>query len=106
MLREERAKDFSTNDEGFIPGLRAIAAPVFDGRGVVEGAVNMSVFGAEISLEELTTGYAPLLVETTRKISGARGLIMDREGPPGAAGPLQDLRSRQKARSRSLKPSA
>jgi IclR family transcriptional regulator, pca regulon regulatory protein len=73
MLQEVRREGYAANNLGFIPGLRAIGAPLFDGRGIVEGAINMTVISMEISMEELTGKYAPLLLTTAENISSARG---------------------------------
>lgn len=75
MLRETRNKGYAANDEEYIPSLRAIGAPIFDGLGVIEGAINMSVFSIEIGMDELIANYVPLLVKTAQEISSARGFI-------------------------------
>jgi IclR family pca regulon transcriptional regulator len=72
-LQEVRGKGYALNNEDLIPGLRAIAAPIFNGRGSVEAAVNMPVFSIEVSLKELTERHLPLLLNTAAKISAALG---------------------------------
>jgi IclR family pca regulon transcriptional regulator len=74
-LEEARRKGYALNDEEMIPGLRAIGAPVFNYKGIVEGAINMPVFSAEVSLRELTERYLPLLLDTAKKISATRGFM-------------------------------
>ncbi len=74
-LEEVRRKGFALNNEEMIPGLRAIGAPVFNYKGVVEGAINMAVFSVEVSLRELMERYLPLLLETAKKISATRGYM-------------------------------
>jgi IclR family pca regulon transcriptional regulator len=72
-LRKVRTDGYAVNDEQFIPGSRGIAAPIFDGRGEIEAAINMPVFSSEVTLEDLLDEYLPLLLETARKISEGRG---------------------------------
>ena len=43
-LQAIRERGYALNNEEFIPGLRAIGAPVFDASVGVEGAINMPVF--------------------------------------------------------------
>jgi IclR family pca regulon transcriptional regulator len=73
ILEQVRRQGYATNNEEFISGLRAIGAPLFDGRGIVEGAINIVVFSHEVSQEDLVRDYLPLLLDTARKISSARG---------------------------------
>jgi IclR family pca regulon transcriptional regulator len=75
MLEVTRTQGYAANDEGYIPSLRAIGAPVFNGAGSVEGAINMTVFCVEVSMARLIADYAPLLLDTARKISSARGHV-------------------------------
>jgi len=73
MLREVRRKGYSVSNEEFSPGIRAIAAPIFEGAGMVDAAINMPVFSRTVSLRELTERYAPMLVRTAGDISETRG---------------------------------
>jgi IclR family pca regulon transcriptional regulator len=73
-LKEARLKGYALCNGEFIKGVRSIAAPIFNTRGDVEGAVYVPVLTHAISREELVERYAPLLIETARKISTARGL--------------------------------
>jgi IclR family pca regulon transcriptional regulator len=73
FLTQVREKGYALNNEQFIPGMRGIGAPVLDARGVAEGAINIAVYSAEISLKELIDRYLPLLLETAHKISLVRG---------------------------------
>jgi IclR family pca regulon transcriptional regulator len=73
-LKEARLKGYALGNEEFIKGVRSIAAPIFSAQGDVEGAVYMPVFSQAISREELIERYAPLLIDTARKISTALGL--------------------------------
>jgi IclR family pca regulon transcriptional regulator len=74
-LEEVRRKKYALNDEEVVKGLRSIAAPVFDIQGEVEGAVNIPVFSHMVSREELIERFVPLLLNTTNKISNARGFV-------------------------------
>jgi IclR family pca regulon transcriptional regulator len=73
LLKEVRRRGYSLNNEEFIPGIRAIGAPIFDGQGTVEGAINMPVFSKTISLKQLTGKFAPMLVRVAGEISACRG---------------------------------
>jgi IclR family pca regulon transcriptional regulator len=72
-LKEVRLKGYAVSDEEFIKGLRAIATPIFNGHGDVEGAVHIPVFSQAISREKLVEQYVPMLLNTAKKISAARG---------------------------------
>jgi IclR family pca regulon transcriptional regulator len=73
LLKQVRKNGYAVNNEQFIPGMRGIGAPVLDARGAAEGAINIAVYSAEVSLTELIDRYVPLLLETARKISLVRG---------------------------------
>ena len=49
LLDEVRQKGYATADEEFTPGLRAIAAPVFNNQNRVEAAINIPVFSFEVT---------------------------------------------------------
>jgi IclR family pca regulon transcriptional regulator len=82
ILKEVRLKGYALSDEEFIRGVRAIAAPIFNAQGDVEGAVYMPVFSQLLGSEESIERYAPLLMDTARKISTARGLPVEAFGYP------------------------
>ena len=73
ILEEVRRRGYALTDGDFVPGVRTIAAPVFDVRGDVEGAINMPVLAYVVSLERLTGEFAALLLETAEEIFSARG---------------------------------
>lgn len=72
-LKKVRTNGYSLNDNEFIPGVLAIGAPIFNKDGDVEAAISLAVIRGIISKEELVRKYVPMLVQTTRKISLARG---------------------------------
>jgi IclR family pca regulon transcriptional regulator len=72
-LHDVRTRGYATDDKGYYSFMRSVGVPVFDGRGTIEGAINIVVFSDEISMEELKADYAPLLIDTAKKISSARG---------------------------------
>jgi len=74
-LQETHLKGYALNDEEMTPGLRAIGAPVFNAQGEVEAAINIPVFSQMVSREELIQRYAPLLLDTAKKVSAARGFV-------------------------------
>ena len=78
-LREVRKKGYALTDGDFVPGVRTIAAPIFNLNGDVEGAINMPVFALIVSREEQLNRHLPLLLETAEKLSVARGYNARRE---------------------------
>jgi IclR family pca regulon transcriptional regulator len=79
-VKEARLKGYALCNGEFTKGVRSIAAPIFDVRGDVEGAVYIPVLSQAVSREELIEHYTPLLLRTARKISAARGLPIQPEG--------------------------
>ena len=73
LLARVRQNGYSLSDEEFIPGIRAIGAPIFSAEGKVEAAINMPVFVGSVGLEELAERHAPMLVSTAHDISVSRG---------------------------------
>jgi IclR family pca regulon transcriptional regulator len=74
-LEEVRRQGYALNDGELTKGVRSIAAPIFDGRGCVEGAVNMPVFSHQVSVSKLLKTYLPMLLDATVRISAARGFV-------------------------------
>ncbi len=72
-LKEIRAKGYAVNDESYVKGLRAIAAPIFNHEGVVDAAVNIPVFANLVTLDELLHNYLPSLLDAASRISRLRG---------------------------------
>jgi IclR family pca regulon transcriptional regulator len=75
LLEKVRRDGYAINDDEYIKGIRAIAAPIFNNEGKVEAAINIPVFAHMISQKELIERYLPLLLVTAEKISMARGFI-------------------------------
>jgi DNA-binding IclR family transcriptional regulator len=73
ILAQVRRDGYSLSDEEFIPGIRAIGAPIFRADGKVEAAINMPVFAGTVGLKELSERHAPMLVSTADDISVSRG---------------------------------
>jgi len=73
VLEKVRLAGYALNDGEFIEDLKAIAAPIFNHEDKVIAAINMPVFGSMISLDKLKEIYAPLLLNTSAKISEASG---------------------------------
>lgn len=73
VLQEVRRRGYAVDDEEWILGVRAIAAPVFNMQGRVEGAVNMPVISAAVSRTQLIKKFVPLLLATTQRISASLG---------------------------------
>jgi IclR family pca regulon transcriptional regulator len=81
-LKEAWQKGYVFCNGEFAQGVRSIAAPIFNAQGEVEGAVYMPVLSQAVSREELVERYAPLLLDTAKKISTARGLPAEAFGYP------------------------
>jgi len=64
-----RSKGYAINNEEWEIGIRAIGAPILNHKSSLEGGINISVLSAKISLNELESRYAPLLIETAKRIS-------------------------------------
>jgi DNA-binding IclR family transcriptional regulator len=96
VLQDVRRKGYALDDEEWIWGVRAIAAPVFNMQGRVEGAVNMPVISAAISRAKLIKEYVPLLLDAAQKISASLGYVFGKraraEMLPGAGAGVSSLR--------------
>src|SRR5271170_1020172 len=68
-LREVRARGWALTDEQLAPGIRSVAAPLWDGEGQVIAALNVTVHAAETPIEVLTGEHLPLLLQTAGAIS-------------------------------------
>ena len=73
ILDEVRRRGYASNDGEWVPGLRAIGAPVFNGRGEVEASLNMSFISQMIGFDEMIEKYVPPLMTTAGRISAALG---------------------------------
>ncbi len=73
ILDEVRSRGFAYNDDEWVRGLRAIAAPIFNARGDVEASLSMSFISQLVSLEEMFEKYVPRLRETANRISTVIG---------------------------------
>ena len=69
LLEAVRRNGYSVSNEEFIPGIRAIAAPIISATGTVEAAINMPVFTKTVSQNQLKKQYAPMLVDTANRVS-------------------------------------
>jgi len=56
-----------------VPGLRAIGAPIFNGRGEVQASLNMSLISQMVGFDEMIENYVPPLMSTAGRISAALG---------------------------------
>ncbi|MFC2169007.1 IclR family transcriptional regulator [Acidobacteriota bacterium] len=70
---EIRSKNFAVEDEEFMPGLRAIAAPVRNNSGRVIGAITVAVHSCMYSIDRLKRQFLRLLMKTAENISKASG---------------------------------
>jgi IclR family transcriptional regulator, pca regulon regulatory protein len=74
-LQAVKMRGYALNDESYVGGVRAIAAPVFDHRGAVDAGINIPVFAHMVSRDDLLTKYLPPLLETAERVSAARGFF-------------------------------
>ncbi len=73
MLELVRVKSYAINDEDLVIGLRSIATPIWNAQGEVAAAINIAVPSARVTVNELETSFAPMLIETARMISEELG---------------------------------
>jgi len=71
ILEDVRLKGYATNDGEWIPGLRAIGVPIFNGRGDVEASLNMSFISQMVTFNEMIETFVPPLMATAGRISAA-----------------------------------
>ena len=69
ILKETRERGWAMSDERLSLGIRSIAAPVRDGTGRVQAAMNVTVHAAETSVATLTKTYLPMLLRTAEAVS-------------------------------------
>lgn len=67
-----RRDGFAVQDQETAPGLRSVAAPVWNAEGSVV-AINVAVNAAEHELAELLVTFRPLVIGTARDISRRLG---------------------------------
>jgi len=72
-LDDVRKNGYALNDESYVAGVRAIGAPVFNHRGIVDAGINIPVFSHMVSRDELLQKYLPFLLKTAELVSTARG---------------------------------
>jgi len=77
ILAEVREVGFAIDNEEWVPGVVAIAAPIFNVEGLIEGAINMIFFSNMVDHEELTGRYIPMLRSSAARISTAMGFQSD-----------------------------
>jgi IclR family pca regulon transcriptional regulator len=68
VLATVRDAGYAVNDEEYAPGLRGIAAPIFDANSYPVGAINLAT-GTPVSIHEFKNLHAAKVVETARSIS-------------------------------------
>jgi IclR family pca regulon transcriptional regulator len=68
-LTQVRARGWALADEELAPGVRSVAVPVRDGKGVVRAAMNVTVHAAETSTEVLVEQHLPRLLRTAGDVS-------------------------------------
>jgi IclR family pca regulon transcriptional regulator len=77
-LTEVRARGWALADEELAPGVRSVAVPVRDGRGVVRAAMNVTVHAAETSVDRLVREHLPRLLRTAGDVSAEWALWQSR----------------------------
>ncbi|MCF8106380.1 MAG: IclR family transcriptional regulator [Desulfohalobiaceae bacterium] len=84
-LETIRGKGYAVNDEEFSVGLRSVAAPVLDSQKRSMAALNIAVSTTSMSLEQMETELAPLVMGTARKVESAMFFLEEggKEPPRG-----------------------
>ena len=91
IVAETRVRGFSLVDQELEDGLRSVAVPIVDARGVTVAAVNVSAHSSRVSLDELRTKHLARLQETARRINADLEAVERRGGPAPAALMAGDL---------------
>ncbi|MGH9045750.1 MAG: IclR family transcriptional regulator domain-containing protein, partial [Acidimicrobiales bacterium] len=75
ILEETRARGYCLVDQELEDGLRSVAVPIADSRGITFAAVNVSAHSSRVSLDELRTKHLGRLMEAAERInSGLRAV--------------------------------
>ncbi|QXJ21175.1 helix-turn-helix domain-containing protein [Actinomadura graeca] len=67
-LREIRSRGWAATDQEMSPGVCSIAAPIRDGDGEVIAAVNLSAIAAEVTGDQMTEEFLPLVLLAASEI--------------------------------------
>lgn len=67
-LRETRSRGWAATNEEMSPGVRSIAAPIRGGDGAVIAAVNLSAIAAEVTHQQMTEEFLPLVLLAASEI--------------------------------------
>lgn len=81
VLEETRARGFCLVDQELEDGLRSVAVPIVDARGVTFAAVNVSAHSSRVSIDELGNKHLGRLMETAGRINAdlrAVGIVAGR----------------------------
>lgn len=73
ILDQVRRRGYATSDDEWVQGLRAVGAPVFNGRGEVEASLTMTFVSQLVSYDEMIDKYVQPLMATAGRISLALG---------------------------------
>lgn len=68
-LAETRRRGYSLNNQGVTLENRSVGAPLMDPLGGVAGSINLSASVQRCTLSQIEAIYAPMVVETARRIS-------------------------------------
>lgn len=93
ILDQTARRGWALADQDLAPGVRSIAVPVRDGRGVARAAMNITVHAAETPVETLTSDYLPLLLTAAEQTSSDWGAWQNRPiepAPSVAAGAMSN----------------
>jgi len=82
IVAETRVRGFSLVDQELEDGLRSVAVPIIDARGLTVAAVNVSAHSSRVSLDELRTKHLARLQETARRINADLEAVSVAAGRP------------------------
>lgn len=92
ILDETAERGWALADQDLAPGVRSIAVPVHDGRGVARAAMNITVHAAETTVELLRERYLPRLLAAAADTSADWSAWQDRPIEPARRkDPVGDL---------------
>jgi IclR family KDG regulon transcriptional repressor len=77
-LRTVREQGYAVDDEEYHPGIRCVAAPVFDHDGVVVGSIGISAAATSLTPEKAEQ-IAPVVVDIGRRLSISMGYLDESE---------------------------
>jgi DNA-binding IclR family transcriptional regulator len=86
-LRDVRIKGYATNDEEFVPGARAVAAPIFDSTGTVMAALSVRALASRMPVSSLDY-FGKEVASAAREISRRLSEVVTNDSEPEELRPV------------------